>query len=68
MLTETDLLDLLKSKSLNFQIHTHEPLFTVEDSENYRGNIIGEHTKNLFLFGATRVLLGVIKLGMGLIN
>ena len=49
MLTETDLLDLLKSKSLNFQIHTHEPLFTVEDSENYRGNIIGEHTKNLFL-------------------
>ena len=31
------------------QIHNHDPLFTVEDSENLRGEIEGAHTKNLFL-------------------
>ena len=32
-----------------FQIHDHDPLFTVEDSESLRGEIKGAHTKNLFL-------------------
>ena len=49
MLTKTDLLQLLRGKSINFQIHQHEPLFTVEDSENLRGEIDGSHSKNLFL-------------------
>ena len=49
MLIEKDLLDLLKEKGVDFQIHNHEPLFTVEDSENLRGKISGAHTKNLFL-------------------
>ncbi len=49
MLKESDLLELLREKGLNFQIHNHEPLFTVEDSENLRGKIDGKHTKNLFL-------------------
>ncbi len=49
MLTKTDLFELLSVKNLNFQIHEHEPLFTVEDSENLRGEIKGAHTKNLFL-------------------
>ena len=49
MLTKTDLFELLSAKNLNFQIHNHEPLFTVEDSENLRGEIKGAHTKNLFL-------------------
>ena len=49
MLTETDLLDLIRAKSLDIQIHKHEALFTVEDSENLRGKIEGCHTKNLFL-------------------
>jgi len=49
MLTETDMLELLKGKSLDFQIHNHNPLFTVEDSEKFRGEIKGAHTKNLFL-------------------
>ena len=49
MLTETDLLELLKRKSIDFQIHKHQPLFTVEDSEKLRGELIGSHTKNLFL-------------------
>tara|TARA_A100001011_G_scaffold400732_1_gene518083 strand:+ start:14496 stop:15008 length:513 start_codon:yes stop_codon:yes gene_type:complete len=49
MLIERDLLELLRSKGLDFQIHNHEPLFTVEDSEKLRGEISGAHTKNLFL-------------------
>ena len=49
MLIERDLLELLRSKGLDFQIHKHEPLFTVEDSEKLRGEISGAHTKNLFL-------------------
>tara|TARA_Y100000768_G_scaffold139171_1_gene103695 strand:- start:482 stop:994 length:513 start_codon:yes stop_codon:yes gene_type:complete len=49
MLTKTDLFDLLSAKNLDFQIHDHDPLFTVEDSANLRGFIDGAHTKNLFL-------------------
>ena len=49
MLTKTDLLELISAKGLNFQIHNHRPLFTVEDSESLRGSIDGVHTKNLFL-------------------
>ena len=49
MLTETDLLDLIRAKGLDIQIHKHEALFTVEDSEILRGEIDGSHTKNLFL-------------------
>ena len=49
MLKESDLLQQLKKKGLDFKIHEHEPLFTVEDSENKRGIIEGAHTKNLFL-------------------
>ena len=36
MLSETNLLDLLKNKGLNFQIYKHPPLYTVEDSERLR--------------------------------
>ena len=49
MLTKTDLFELLSVKNKNFQIHEHDPLFTVEDSEKLRGEITGAHTKNLFL-------------------
>ena len=49
MLTKTDLLEILSVKGIDFQIHDHAPLFTVEDSENLRGEIKGAHTKNLFL-------------------
>ena len=49
MLLKSDLFKLLKLKGLDFQIHSHEPLFTVEDSEKLRGQIKGAHTKNLFL-------------------
>tara|TARA_A100001011_G_scaffold397572_1_gene499031 strand:+ start:1659 stop:2171 length:513 start_codon:yes stop_codon:yes gene_type:complete len=49
MVTKLELLELLRGKSIEFQIHEHEALYTVEDSENLRGDIIGSHTKNLFL-------------------
>ena len=49
MLTETNLIELIRAKRLDFQIHNHQALFTVEDSENLRGQIKGAHTKNLFL-------------------
>ncbi len=49
MLTKTDLFELLSAKNKDFQIYDHEALFTVEDSENLRGEIKGAHTKNLFL-------------------
>ena len=49
MLTKTELLELFRDKRLEFQIHEHQPLYTVEDSENLRGSIKGFHTKNLFL-------------------
>ena len=49
MIKEKDLIELLKRKGLDFQIHNHDPLFTVQDSENLRGKIEGVHTKNLFL-------------------
>ena len=49
MLTKNELLELLRGKGLNFQIHNHKPLYTVDDSESHRGNLDGAHTKNLFL-------------------
>ena len=49
MKKKTDILHLFTEKSLDFQIHEHQPLYTVEDSENLRGEIKGAHTKNLFL-------------------
>ncbi len=49
MLTKIDLLELITKKGIDFQIHDHDPLFTVEDSERLRGKINGSHSKNLFL-------------------
>ena len=40
MLTKTDLFELLSIKNKDFQIHDHDPLFTVEDSENLRGCLL----------------------------
>lgn len=47
--TKNDLLDYLNSSGFTCKTHEHPPLFTVEDSQNLRGNIEGGHTKNLFL-------------------
>ena len=49
MLIQSDLLNLLDKSGINYKIHNHAPLFTVEDSERLRGVIEGSHSKNLFL-------------------
>ena len=49
MITKNQLLQKLNDSQVAFQLHEHEPLFTVGDSEKKRGNIKGVHTKNLFL-------------------
>ena len=49
MYNSTKLIEQLKKKKYNIEVHQHEPLFTVEDSKNLRGKIYGAHSKNLFL-------------------
>ena len=49
MLNSLKFLEHLKNMNYDFQIHEHQPLFTVEESKSFRGQIKGSHTKNLFL-------------------
>lgn len=49
MLTKQDIIKKLKLNRIDFNIHEHDALYTVIDSKQKRGNIIGAHTKNLFL-------------------
>ncbi|MEE3002918.1 MAG: YbaK/EbsC family protein [Pseudomonadota bacterium] len=49
MLTSKQLINLLKEKKYDFEVHEHNPLFTVQDSVDFRGKIEGAHSKNLFL-------------------
>ncbi len=49
MIDSLELINILKNKNYDFKIHKHQPLYTVEDSLNKRGDIKGVHTKNLFL-------------------
>lgn len=43
------LLARLGSLGIAYDLHTHPPLFTVEDSKALRGELPGGHCKNLFL-------------------
>jgi Ala-tRNA(Pro) deacylase len=43
------LFDFLRALGIEVRTRTHEPLFTVADSQRLRGEIPGAHTKNLFL-------------------
>ena len=49
MITKNQLIKKLNDSRITFQLHEHEALFTVKDSEKERGSIEGIHTKNLFL-------------------
>ena len=49
MLNEKKLISLIDKKGFEFELYSHEPLFTVEESIKYRGAIKGSHSKNLFL-------------------
>lgn len=46
---EKILLNLFKDFQLDYQLHTHEAVFTVEDSNHVCRSIRGAHSKNLFL-------------------
>ena len=48
MLNSNNSINILKQK-YDFEIHKHQALFSVEDSNKSRGLIKGSHTKNLFL-------------------
>jgi len=43
------LFDFLQALGIEVTTRTHQPLFTVADSQHLRGEIPGAHTKNLFL-------------------
>jgi Ala-tRNA(Pro) deacylase len=43
------LLARLDDLAIAYDLHTHPPLFTVEDSKALRGELPGGHCKNLFL-------------------
>ena len=49
MLTPNKLLKLLDVRGYDYDLHEHKALFTVEDSNKQRGDIVGFHSKNLFL-------------------
>lgn len=46
---EAALCERLKSLGIEWTVHAHVPVFTVEEAKNLRGELDGLHTKNLFL-------------------
>jgi Ala-tRNA(Pro) deacylase len=49
MIDSKELIKILDGKDYDYELHEHEALFTVEDSQKLRGQISGSHSKNLFL-------------------
>ncbi len=49
MLTPNELIKLLDNRDYDYDLHEHNALYTVEDSNKLRGEIKGLHSKNLFL-------------------
>jgi len=47
--TSQDLLNLLARLEIEATTHAHPPLFSVEESKALRGDLPGQHCKNLFL-------------------
>ena len=47
--TRDELLETLNTLGIGVKTVEHAPLFTVEESQNLRGDIPGVHSKNLFL-------------------
>lgn len=44
-----DLFEFLDRLDIPYEVHSHPPLYTVEDSRQLRGDIPGAHCKSLFL-------------------
>tara|TARA_X000000368_G_scaffold368453_1_gene316410 strand:+ start:97 stop:612 length:516 start_codon:yes stop_codon:yes gene_type:complete len=49
MLSSKEFIKLFNDKGYDYDLHKHKALFTVEDSNKFRGDIKGAHSKNLFL-------------------
>ena len=49
MLGSKEFIKLFSDKSYDYDLHEHQALFTVDDSNKFRGQIKGSHSKNLFL-------------------
>jgi Ala-tRNA(Pro) deacylase len=49
MLGSKEFIKLFSDKGYEYDLHEHQALFSVEDSNKYRGQIKGSHSKNLFL-------------------
>ena len=49
MLSSKEFIKLFSDKGYDYDLHEHQALFTVEDSNKFRGQIRGSHSKNLFL-------------------
>lgn len=49
MSKKAPLLDLLREHQFQYQLHEHEPVFTVEEGKHVSEKIQGAHSKNLFL-------------------
>lgn len=47
--TKQELFNRLSSLHINYKLHEHEPLFTVEQAQKIYDTIPGAHVKNLFL-------------------
>ena len=49
MLSPKEFIKLFNDKRYDYDLHEHKALFTVKDSNKFRGKIKGAHSKNLFL-------------------
>ena len=49
MLSSKEFIKLFSDKGYDYDLHEHQALFTVEDSNKFRAKIKGLHSKNLFL-------------------
>lgn len=43
------LMELLDTLKIPYQLHTHDPIFTVEEGEHLKASIPGIHCRNLFI-------------------
>ncbi|HAJ90550.1 MAG TPA: prolyl-tRNA synthetase associated domain-containing protein [Rhodospirillaceae bacterium] len=44
-----NLLDFLTNLQISYRLYTHEPVFTVEEAHKVDKEILGTHTRNMFL-------------------
>lgn len=47
--TPAELLKILENLRISYEIHHHEPIFTVEEGEHLKASIPGIHCRNLFV-------------------